>query len=216
MYQWSLSNPFGIQVDDAQHVWHAGRVNAVVQFGHETALIVGADKGGVWRVTSTGEATAFSHGWDNPDVLCLCAGPDASHHVYAGCDQYRGKGALWMTDPRATEPLNAWLRISIPDATRGVMRILVLRGVRRIVLAAQRGVWVSAIPPLSNAVQYKWTQVNEGLPALSSDTYVEVAEGPAERVVVAIAGAGFFHGDWDLGLLKQMHASVLPAGVSAS
>ncbi|MBL8350247.1 MAG: hypothetical protein JNL87_08010 [Burkholderiaceae bacterium] len=215
MDDWSLVSPLAIQIDGAGQVWHAGRVNAVLQFGTETSLLVGADQGGVWRVTSLGEATAFSDAWDNPNVLCLAAGPDASHHAYAGCDLQQGEGALWMSDPNATEPLSSWRRIALPAQTRGVKRILVLRGVRRIVLATQRGLWVSAIPPRSDALRYSWSRVGDGLPLLGSDTHVEVAEGPAERVVAAIGGFGMFLGDWEAGSLR-MRAATLPASVSAA
>jgi hypothetical protein len=34
------------------------------------------------------QATPLSDDWDNPEVLCIVAGPDGPHHFFAGCRQY--------------------------------------------------------------------------------------------------------------------------------
>src|SRR5215813_287664 len=206
MDQWSLANPYGIQRDDAGDVWHAGHVNDVLQIDSDT-IVVAADKGGVWRLTSAGDGTPLSHDWDNPDVLSLAFGPAGRQHIFAACGEYKGKGALWVTDPLAANPLAAWHKIPIPDAARGVTRVVVLPGVSRIVISAQQGLWWSALPSAANPFAYQWTQVITGLPPLAGDVWSEIAEGPDEGVVAAIPGRGLFFGNWVADALQMQPAN---------
>lgn len=214
MLNWSLANPFGLQIDEAGQIWHAGRVNAVLPLDNDS-IVVAADFGGVWQVSSRGDATDLSHGWDNPDVLCLAQGFSGNYHIFAGCRDYPGTGALWMTDPRASEPLSTWHKIPIPGEPHSIFRILVLPRVQRIVIAAARGLWYSPFPPSSNPLAYQWTKVTAGLPDLQNNTFTEIAEGPAERVVVAIGQNGLFFGNWVGGNL-QIQPAILPPGFNNS
>jgi hypothetical protein len=209
MLQWTLAIPYGIQRDAAGQIWHAGRLLDVLELDPNT-ILVAAERGGVWRVSAQGDAAALSDRWGNPDVLALAHGPDGAHHVFACCGEFHGKGAVWVTDPNAAEPLSAWHKIAAPDAARGVTRLVVLPAARRVVISAQRGVWWSPIPPAANPFAYQWTQA-AGL-AVANDVYSEVAQGPQESVVAAIPGNGLFHGDWATGPL-QMQRAVVPAGI---
>src|SRR3954454_24505384 len=69
--QWHLANPLGIQVDAGQDAWHAGHVNDILPFADGNGLLVGADTGGVWLITTADQAIPLSDAWDVPDVTCL-------------------------------------------------------------------------------------------------------------------------------------------------
>src|SRR5215831_17377343 len=94
-----------------------------------------------------------ANNWDNADTTCLAFGPDGPYHIFAGCAGYSRNGALWVTDPASVDPLNSWSNIPLPDSFRGINRILVLRRSRRVVVAAQGGVWWS---PISAPMGYDW------------------------------------------------------------
>jgi hypothetical protein len=178
MLEWSLINPYGIQRDNAGQVWHAGHVNDVLQLDDAT-ILVAADRGGVWRLSSQGDGTALSDGWENPDVLSLAFGPNGNQQVFASSGVYGGKGALWVTNPLAPDD---WHKIPVPDATRGISRVVVLPGIGRIVIAAQLGLWWANIPPDLDSLAYRWVRAEfEGFPALADEVWAEVAEGPDQR-----------------------------------
>lgn len=163
----------------------------ILQIDNDT-IVVAADKGGVWRLTSAGDGTPMSHDWDNPDMLSLASGP-GPEQIFATSGELKGKGALWVTDPQAADPFTAWHKIPIPDAARGVTRVIVLPGVSRIVISAQRGFWWSALPSASNPFAYQWMQVVAGLPPLGNDVWSEIAHGPDESIAAALPGAGLFY-----------------------
>ena len=204
-----MTTPFGIQIDDAGQVWHSAYVRDTLQLDSDT-ILVAADRGGVWRVTSLGEAVPLSDRWDNPDVFCLALGQSGPKHVFAGSIAYKEKGALWMTDPRARDPLAAWIKITIPNDARGVFRILVLRGQSRVVIATQRGLWSSPFPPATNPFDYSFTQVTSGLPPIGFDVWTDVAEGPDGTVVAAIERHGLVFGNWVSGRLQMLRATLPP------
>jgi hypothetical protein len=214
MSNWSLTSPYGIQMDDTGEVWHSALVRDTLQLDGNT-ILVAADRGGVWRVTNGGDAVPMSDRWDNPDVFCLALGQSGPQHVFAGSIEHKGKGALWMTDPRAPDPLRAWNKISIPDDARGVMNILLLRGMSRVVIATQRGLWWSPFPPITNPFDYRWTQATSGLPMQGVDTWHQISGGPNETVVAAIQHTGLFFGNWVSGVL-QMQSARLPSDMSGS
>src|SRR6478609_9289924 len=91
---WSLVSGRGLAPEDdpgATGLVHmAGHLNAVLALGNSDVL-VGSDSGGVWHLapvsTAPGIVRAFplSADWSNPDILCLCAGPDGAGHAFAGC-----------------------------------------------------------------------------------------------------------------------------------
>jgi hypothetical protein len=135
-----------IQRDDAGEVWHAGHVEDVPPLDDGTILL-GADHGDVWHLSAQGNSSALSNSWDNLDVRSLAFGPAGHQHVFAVSGAFGGKGALWVTNPQALDPLSAWPKIAtLPDATRGIVRILPPLDVRRIVGGAQGGLWWAAIP----------------------------------------------------------------------
>jgi hypothetical protein len=200
-------------MDDAGQVWHAGHVNDVLEIDHDT-IVVAADRGGVWRLSSLGNGTGLSDTWNNPDLLSLAFGAAGHQHIFAACGEYNGKGALWVTDPTAPDPFSAWHKIPVPDPARGVIRVLVLPGVARIAFAAQRGLWYSPFPSAATPFAYQWTQVTAGLPNLAGDIWTEIAEVPGQGIVAALPGDGFFYGGWVAGVL-QMQRAALPADVNA-
>jgi hypothetical protein len=137
-------------------------------------------------------------------VLSLTVGPKGNRHLYASSGELNGKGALWATNPIAADPLSDWRKIPIPDATRGVTRVLALPRNGQIVIAAQRGIWRSPIPLDLNPLGYQWVEV---VPRLGGDVWAEIAVGPNESVVAAIPGQGLFFGSWAPGALQMQRAN---------
>jgi hypothetical protein len=207
--QWTLVSPYGIQRDDSGRIWHAGHVTDVLDAGNG-ALLVGADKGGVWSVSGDGSGTCLSDTFDNPNVLCLAKGPDGPQHFFAGSGEVSGMGALWVTDLRAVDPLTSWLKLPIPDGVGGIARILILPTSRRILIAAQSGLYCSPIPQPSNPLGYSWSHVTSGLPWSYAGYADMLAEGPGESFVVGVPGQGIFYGTCN----GQVAAATLNGGTS--
>src|ERR1700687_3889368 len=151
---WTVVNPFGVSKKDQEQVWYAGRVTDVLEID-KGAILVASQNGGVWRIAANGDARPLSNDWDNEDITCLAFGPDGPQHVFAACAGYGRNGALFVTQPTSADPLSSWSNIRIPDAVGFIHRILILQRSRRIVIAAQSGLWWSPIPPPSG---YRWTQ----------------------------------------------------------
>jgi hypothetical protein len=169
---WSLLNPFGIQVDPAGTTWHAGHVTDVLEL-HDGVLLVGSVNGGIWQVRSNGDAMPLSNQWSNADVACLAFGPDGfrdAPHVFVGTTRSIGDASFWVNDPEASDPLSSWIEIPV-DYMRGINKIIVFPSDRRVVMAAEGGMWWARIPTLgqvrSNPQSYRWNQVtpDQGLPA---------------------------------------------------
>jgi hypothetical protein len=212
--EWSLATPYGIQMDDAAQVWHAGHVNDIVEVDQES-IVVATDKGGVWHLTTQGDGVPLSDAWNNPDTLSLALGFSGSRrHIFAASGEFMGRGALWVTDPNTPDPFSAWHNIPVPNEARGIIRVVVSPGVSRIVLAAQRGLWFSALPAPATPFTYQWNQV-AGLPNLRGDIWAEVAESSGPGIVAALSGNGLFFGGWVAGVL-QMQPAVLPPGVDVA
>lgn len=73
--QWELANPYGIAIDEANDVWHAGHVTDLLELdGGESGLLVATETGGVWTISTNGMTVPLSDGWDKPNVNCLASG----------------------------------------------------------------------------------------------------------------------------------------------
>ncbi len=185
-----------------------GHVNAVIALGARDVL-VGTDTGGVWHLAPTPgvdnvRAYPLSDDWDNPDVLCLTAGPDGDGHAYAGCRSlseslplvYTGMPVVYEAAPNSP---GSWAPILDSVGFGSVYGIGIADG-RRIVAATTSGVWWSAIPlpgtPL-NSRAYSWqaAQWPGGMTGTVGCTSVVIANG--RPVVSAGAGATIWTGAWD-------------------
>jgi hypothetical protein len=206
---WTVVNPFGVARDNQNQVWHAGHVMDVIEM-ESGDILVASINGGVWRIAANGDASPLSNDWDNEDTRSLAFGPDGPQHVFAACAGYGRNGALFVTDPSSANPLNSWSNIQIPDAVGFIYRILVLPRSRRIVIAAESGLWWSPIPPPSG---YQWTQPTQGRPL---NRCVGLAEGPNETIVATVYGVGLFQGTWTPnGELHMQAANVMDGLITA-
>jgi hypothetical protein len=207
---WSLLSPFGIQKDAAGTIWHAGRVVDVLCV-QDDVLLVGSETGGVWQVSSNGDAVPLSNTWRNEDVSCLAFGPDGMQgapHVFAGTAGVTKKAGLWVNDPQASSPLSSWIEVPLPPATaKGVNRIVVVSSDRRVIIATEGGLWWAPIPTprqvRNNPNLYAWNQVtpNQRLP---TGRCFGLAEGPNGTIVVSLPGQGLFQGGWSKASTVQM------------
>lgn len=222
--QWALANPYGILVDQNADAWHSGHVNDILELPSGT-LLVGTEKGGVWTVTTSGATVPLSDTWTNPDVNCLVAGPDdPDKHFFAGCTG----GVIRETDLSASLPLLTWLPVSppLPLLAGDVHRLVIIRGLRRIVAACSGGLFWSTIPSTSSSPgcrfpwggkparpPYQWKQATvDGVPGSPPQGFWDVAIGAAregiarseleDRRVITVVAGGFkagaiFVGSWD-------------------
>ena len=153
--QWELANPYGIAIDEANNVWHAGHVTDLLELDDGNAgLLVATETGGVWTISTNGMTLALSDSWDEPNINCLAMGPDHERHAYAGTDgveldqQVVEDGVIYETDITAPIPFLSWKPIDqpLPKGAGHVKRILVLRSHRLIVAACSGGIYWSEIP----------------------------------------------------------------------
>lgn len=159
--QWELANSYGIAIDEASDVWHAGHVTDILELdGGDVSLLVATETGGVFTVSS-GVALPLSNSWDKPNVNCLAFGPDHERHVYAGTDGVElnqvliEDGVIYETDITEPIPLLNWKTIDqpLPPGSGHVKRVLVLRQHRIIVAACTGGIFWSEIPKVEPAKQ---------------------------------------------------------------
>ncbi len=216
--RWGQADSLAIQIDENADAWQSGRVIDVLALD-SGGLLVGTETGGVWSVTSVGQALPLSNDWDDPDITALVFGPDGSRHFYAGCGG--SNGALYETDTSDPLPILAWRQITIPMQTGAIYRVGVLRNSRRIVLACQNGVWWSPIPAAPSARgMYNWQQA----PGLPGGTYSGLAVGPNDTFAVALWGpqncpgtatlTGIFTGAWTSGNLQMTCSTINGVTVS--
>jgi hypothetical protein len=212
---WSILSPFGIQKDVSGTTWHAGHVTDVLEL-QDGVLLVGAQTGGIWRVTTNGDGIPLSDDWQNADVTCLALGPDGSRgapHIVVGTAGFSRKAVLWVNDPEASDPLTTWIQVFVPEAVGSVNRMVVLPAERHIVMAGQGGLWWADIPALGHVRSvprpYAWNQVtpSQGLPA---GPCFGLAQGPNGTFVVSMPGRGLFFGGWTRQSV-QMRPANLPA-----
>jgi hypothetical protein len=224
--QWVQATNFGIQIDEHVEAWHSGHVNDILELQDRSAIVVATESGGVWMIDGDNNSLPLSDTWENPDVKSLALGPDGPRHLFAGCTaaydsaerrSYKvetGSSPVIMeTDSAQLAPLLAWNPISaaLPVGAGRVTRIVVIRNLRRIVVACATvrpgdtgGIFWATIPP---------TRFNAGDPL--RPTYV----WKQAKVVGVPDGGGF----WEIAVaatsanlsrdnLEDRHTITLVAG----
>lgn len=142
--QWQEVSNLSIQVADGDPGgWEAGHLNSVLIADNGT-LLVGSQTSGVWSIANDGgSALPLSDSWTSkPSVNALAYGPDGDTHVFAGGT------FLWVTDTGSPVPLLNWVRVASLDAMNPgtIWAIVVVKALRRIVLATDNGVMWSDLP----------------------------------------------------------------------
>jgi hypothetical protein len=183
---WSQADTLAIQSqnDPNSDVWNSGHVNDIIKFSDPLGgLVVAADTGGVWAITTRQQALPLSGSWSSVQMTSLALGPDGTRDVYAGTYNaaWSPGGILWETDTSAGSPMQAWYQVNPTPPCASVNKILVVN--RLIVLACDSGVWWSSIPPAPSAHgTYQWAQAIAGSgtnTANLSTAFSGIALGPA-------------------------------------
>lgn len=204
MSDWKLITNWGSlrsgNPDDKDAAFHAGHVNDVLRLNTPPIfpILVASDTSGVWLVNeSGGVAMPLSTTWeDSPHLNCLSAGFYSDQHVYAAGD------ALFETDTTSAFPLLKWRPIKVqtdgehPLNPGEIYRVIVVRERRKIVLAADGGIFWANIPIAGGVYSFRKA------PFLPGMRYSGLAEGEGNRVVAGAWGSdlnahfGIFIGDW--------------------
>jgi hypothetical protein len=237
--QWVQATGFGILIDEDAEAWHSGHVNDIVELQDRSAIVVATESGGVWMIDNNSNALPLSDTWDNPDVKCLVLGPDGPRHLFAGCTvaydsaqkrSYRAETGsapvIMETDSAKLAPLLEWKPVTaaLPITAGRVTRIVVIRNLRRIVVACAKvrpgdtgGIFWATIPPTPfNAgapprLPYVWKQAKiEGIfngqgfwdiaiAATRNDPSRDNLEDRRTITLVAggFGGGGLVVGQWD-------------------
>jgi hypothetical protein len=203
MSEWRLITNWGSlrsgDPDDRDAAFHAGHVNDVLRLNIPPFFptIVASDTSGVWLVNELGGiAMPLSTTWDAPHLNCLSAGFYNDLHVYAAGD------ALFETDTTSPAPLLNWRPIKVqtdgehPLTPGEIRRVIVVRERRKIVLAADGGVFWANIPVAGGVYSFKKATSLPGM------RYSGLAEGSGNSVLAGAWGSdlkahfGIFVGDW--------------------
>lgn len=204
MSDWKLITNWGSlrsgNPDDKDAAFHAGHVNDVLRLNTPPIfpILVASDTSGVWLVNeSGGVAMPLSTTWeDSPHLNCLSAGFYSDQHVYAAGDM------LFETDTTSAFPLLKWRPIKVqtdgehPLNPGEIYRVIVVRERRKIVLAADGGIFWANIPIAGGVYSFRKA------PLLPGMRYSGLAEGEGNRVVAGAWGSdlnahfGIFIGDW--------------------
>jgi hypothetical protein len=167
--RWVQATGFGIQIDEQEGAWHSGHVNDIIELQDQSAIVVATESGGVWMIDRNSNSLPLSDTWDNPDVKCLALGPDGPRHLFAGCmvaydsvqkRTYKAETSsapmIMETDSAQIAPMLAWnpITAALPVTAGHVTRIVVIRNLRRIVVACAKlrpddtgGIFWATIPP---------------------------------------------------------------------
>jgi len=234
--RWTLANPFGIQINAAVDAWYSGHTTDVLELP-AGRLLTSTQTGGVWSISGDAATTMpLSDSWSNPDVNCLAAGiDDPNAHFFAGCTQE----TLRETDLGDALPLFAWVPVNkpLPAGSGDVHRIVIIRNLRRIVVACDGGLYWATIPATPEKPGclnvfgpkpkprelYVWHQAQ--CPDIPEQGFWDVAIGATggrqdrsgledRRVITVVAGGfysgGLFVGQWDKDdnlVLRQAHVA---------
>jgi hypothetical protein len=223
--KWQQADSKTIHGSAGGDIWNAGHVNDIFSL-KGGQLIVGADTGGVWSIPATGPTLPISTGWNSINISSLAQGPDSPDHFYAGTwySQDSSGPALWETDTSASIlMLLAWSPVQpAPPLAEcyTINKVLVIG--RKIVLACQKGIWWSEIPPAPSVHgTYKWKQAVGTAGTVPKDlqtAFTGLALGPkeasGESTIIAASGSGVapssavFWGSWSKNELVFRDASV--------
>ena len=187
--QWTSVARTGIELAAAD-VYHGGRVVDVVFTG--TSMLAAAERSGVWLVAMGGEAAGLSVAWANTDVQTLSPGVTPTHY-YAGCSlEYFADTSelLYETNRAASTPLAApWRAIRVPGGITQIWDIVVIGA--RIVLATDRGIYWSPVPPPGGA--YAWAAAD----GTAGTAFFSLCRSSGGKVLAGAFGAKPIHvGRW--------------------
>ena len=216
--RWTLASRNGILLNEAADAWHSGHVTDLFQLD-TGGLILSTETGGVWLLSADNDALPLSDTWGDPDVNCMCVGPDSSRHFFAGC---KG-GALMESNAGAVAPVLDWRATTALPANAGaISSIVVIPHLRRIVVACLAnsdndtgGIFWSLIPatsfgpvfPVRPPYQWRRAVVDKPSPggyfslavaSTGGTTRVEQLENIREISIVCGAHTGgLYVGGWD-------------------
>lgn len=198
---WNLYSPLG--VDKGGDRIEAGRVNDVLETSGNGVLIA-ADLGGVYISTGSSFTVSVSQDWDNPDMNCLAAGPDANlYFAGGGTSTTNPLGALYVTDKDASPAiLQRWFPIP-NNVNFGVINdMIVVSGTRTLVLATSNGIYHAQIPTAAGGGGYTFIQAY--FTTVPSPAFFGIEEGPGQTVVItpdngtrSATDPGFYVGSFD-------------------
>jgi hypothetical protein len=185
---------YSILVNKDLNAWHAGHLNDVLL--RSDAIFVASQTGGVWGIDfhqPDFPAGCPTDNADNPNFSCFAPGPDSALEIYAACERGSDGGGLYLGGFAQWSPIPIANQFGGPITTGTVFRMAVLKGQRVIVLATDKGVFWSRIPPSIGG-----TYVFQSPPTLPTGRYSGMAVGPNESLVVGRWGApgGIFVGTW--------------------
>ncbi len=186
-----------------------GHVNAVIALGDRDVLI-GADTGGVWHLAPTVgvadnvRAFPLSDDWEDPDIVCLAAGPDGTGHAFAGCRTLTEKlpgryASLPVVYEAAPTSPGDW-RVVMDGSMYGSVYGIGVAAGRRLVVATSAGVWWSDLPaaevPAGRRV-FSWQAAlwSSGTASAVGCTALAIVGG--RPVVSAASGGTIWAGTWD-------------------
>lgn len=225
--QWKQADVFSIQTNANTNAWNAGHVNDILRGPAGTGLVVASDEGGVWTISENPARTAIpvSNKWKSITMTSLAYGVGGSSDVYAGSYNNLPSspgGKLFETDTSKGFPLLNWLSVTPQPPCTSIERILVITEVQRIVLACDKGLVWSPIPPapsVHGTYSWKFAQPSN----LGKHAFSGLAKGTGwipgslnEGSISASWWAGtaptqlIFEGAWTNGVLN-----LTPANVSA-
>lgn len=204
MGAWKQTTLWGILRDgdpgDTAAAFNAGHLNDALRLRLPpyNPLLVASDTSGVWLADeSGGPAIPLSWDWPHPHLTCLSPGYHSESHVYAAGT------TLHETDTTQPAPLYAWREITMFGeddrhriAVGEIHRVIVVREMRKIVLATDRGVYWATIPAPGGAYFFKHAD------SLPGKRYSGLAEGTLNQVIAGAWGSdlqthcGIFSGDW--------------------
>lgn len=216
--RWTLASGNGILVSESADAWHSGHVTDLLPL-QTGGVILSTETAGVWILSAVNDALPLSDTWADPDVNCLCQGPDGPRHFFAGC---KG-GALMETDAGAVAPVLDWrATTSLPSDAGAISSIVLIPHLRRIVVACLAndlggagGIFWSVIPGTSFGPvfparpPYQWRRAVVDMPSTEGyfslavastggTTVVEQLENIREiSIVCGAQSRGVYVGGWD-------------------
>ncbi|UQX88696.1 hypothetical protein M6D93_01530 [Jatrophihabitans telluris] len=187
---WSLYNRLGIH-DDLQsgsRGWTAGHANDVLEV-NPVNLLVGAETGGVWLLTS-GIGLSLSLDWQQSNVHSLAHLEQSQHYFAGGSGGDPNVGSLYETDISQDVPLwSPWHEVALPQGIGGVNRIAISVAQHAILLATTTGLWWSRLP-FEASDTYSWQQASGPVSGLD----VQAVDIAADGTVLCSANNALFWG----------------------